>query len=82
MTRFDSELALLSAVRGHEIAEQLGRTVPVLGIGHLVDPDGIDYRYVFQDPPLDVPDELRRTVEDERGILDLAQRAVVPPPKT
>jgi hypothetical protein len=74
---FDSELALLSAVRGHEVAEQAGATVPVLGVGHLLDDDGIFYRYLFQDPPADVPEGLRRATELRRGRLDLAARGIV-----
>jgi hypothetical protein len=77
ISAFDAELAVLGAVRGHEVAEQAGMTVPVLAVGHLLDDQGISYRYIFQDPPADVPDDLRAVVERQRGRLDLAARGVI-----
>lgn len=74
---FDAELALLAAVRAHETAEQVDRVVPVLAVGHLVDPTGIDYRYLFQDPPVDVSADLRAGIEVRRGLLDVVSRTVV-----
>jgi len=76
LAEFDAELAAMGALRAGEASEQLGYTVQTLAIGHLVDEDGIDYRYIYTPEPLDLPDDIKRPLLHRRGTFDLGSRHV------
>jgi hypothetical protein len=69
---FTAELGLLTAVRAEQFAEQTGGDRTALGIGHRVDPDGIDQIYVLVRGLEDVPAELRGDVEERFGVPQFA----------
>jgi hypothetical protein len=77
--RFDADLAALACVRARELAEQ-GNTVELLlAVGHVVaDGQYIDHRYIYMEPPREVPDELKSSVLHEYGRFDLARGKMLP----
>jgi uncharacterized protein YchJ len=58
------------------VREQGGQIVATLSIGHLVADGYIDYRYVYAEPPLEIPDELSRIFLHSHSRLDLSSRRV------
>lgn len=76
--RFDADLAAVASVRCREVREQGGRISAVLAVGHLVADGYIDYRYVYMEPPIDAPDDLKRIVLHGYGRFDLASGRAVP----
>jgi SEC-C motif-containing protein len=70
--RFDADLAALAAVRAREIHEQGGHITVVLSVGHLVADGYIDYRYIYMEPPLEAPEDLKQVVLHTFGRFDLA----------
>lgn len=65
---FTAELGVLTAVRAEQFAEQTGGQRTALGIGHRVDPGGVDHLYVLVRGLADVPDELRAEVEERLSV--------------
>ena len=72
LERFNADLGTLAWVRADEVHRQGGTISSVLAVGHLVDDSFIDYRYIYAEPPPDVPDDLRRFVLHHHGMFDLA----------
>jgi hypothetical protein len=71
LERFDAELAAIACVRSREVREQGGLITAVLGVGHLIADGYIDYRYIYMEPPVDAPDDLKRIVLHTYGRFDL-----------
>jgi hypothetical protein len=69
---FDADLAAVACVRSREVHEQGGNITAVLAIGHLVADGYIDYRYIYMEPPVEAPDDLKRVVLHTYGRFDLA----------
>lgn len=69
--QYDAHIAMLAAARSRQVREQGGRVIATLSVGHLVADGSIDYRYVYAEPPLDIPDELSRIYLHRHGRLDL-----------
>lgn len=65
---FDAELGLLTAVRAEEYQEQTGSVRSALGVGHRVDPEGIDYRYIMVRDLHEVSPEARAEIEHRFGV--------------
>lgn len=77
LDEFDAELAAIGALRAGEVSKQLGYSVRTLAIGHLVDVDGIDYRYIYTPEPLVLPDDIKRPLLHRLGKYDLGSRQVI-----
>jgi hypothetical protein len=75
---FDADIAALASVRAREVREQGGGIDAALATGHLVDDRYIDYRYVYMEPPRNVPDGIKRIMLHTYGRFDLASRRVLP----
>jgi hypothetical protein len=58
------------------VRQQAGEITAVLAVGHLVGDGYIDYRYIYMEPPPDVPAEMVRLIRDEYGMFDLAAGGV------
>jgi hypothetical protein len=69
---WNTDLGTLAWVRADEVNRQGGTISSVLAVGHVVGDDFIDYRYIYAEPPPDVPEDLRRTVPHHYGMIDLA----------
>jgi hypothetical protein len=76
--RFDADLAAVACVRSREVREQGGRIAAVVAVGHLVAGGYIDYRYVYVEPPVDAPDDLKRIILHTYGRFDLGAGRAVP----
>jgi uncharacterized protein YecA (UPF0149 family) len=50
----------------------------VLATRHLVADEYTDYRYIYMEPPLDVPDDVKRDVLHMHGRFDVALGRAVP----
>jgi hypothetical protein len=74
--RFDAQLGSLACVRAEEVRQQGGEITAVLAVGHLVGDGYIDYRYIYMEPPLDVPAQMVRLIRHEYGMFDLAAGSV------
>ena len=72
LEHFNADLGTLACVRADEVRRQGGTISSVLAVGHLVGDGCIDYRYIYAEPPPDVPDEMRRFVLHHYGMFDLA----------
>jgi hypothetical protein len=70
--QFDADLGTLAWVRADEVHRQGGTISSVLAVGHLVADGFIDYRYIYTEPPPEVPEDLRRHVLHQYGMFDLA----------
>jgi hypothetical protein len=73
---FDAQLASLACVRAEEVRQQEGEITAVLAVGQLVGDGYIDYRYIYLEPPPDVPAEIMRLIWHECGMFDLAAGSV------
>jgi hypothetical protein len=73
---FDAKLAALACVRAKEIGLQGGAITSLLAVGHIVGDGFIDYRYIYMEPPVDVPAELLQTVRQEHGSFNLEKGEV------
>lgn len=74
---FDAQLASIACVRAREVAEQGGHITAVLAVGHLVGSELTDDRYIYMEPVLEAPDELKRSVLHLYGRFDLATGRVI-----
>ncbi len=72
LEHFNADLGTLAWVRADEIRRQGGTISSVLVVGHLVGDGFIDNRYIYAEPPPDVPDEMRRFVLHHYGMFDMA----------
>ena len=54
-----------------EVREQGGHIAAVLGVGYLVADGYTDYRYIYMEPPVEAPDDLKRIVLHAYGRFDL-----------
>jgi hypothetical protein len=77
LEHFDADLAALASVRSREVREQGGHITAVLAVGHLVADGYIDYRYIYMEPPVDAPDNLKRVILHTYGRFDLASGRAV-----
>ena len=75
--RLDADLAAIVCVRSRKVREQGGLIAAVLGVGHLVADGYIDYRYIYMEPPVEAPDDLKRIVLHTYGRFDLTSGRTV-----
>ena len=77
LEHFDADLWALTAVRAREVREQGGTIAAALGVGHLVADGYIDYRYIYMEPTIEPPDEIKRIVLHTHGRFDLSSGRAV-----
>jgi hypothetical protein len=76
--RFDAELMALTATRSSELIEHRVSVNQALGVGLLQGDGWLDYRFAFMKPPIDIPRDVRFTVQQQRGAYDAESLTVKP----